>query len=418
MKHLIVENIQELTLILNDFFSKGYSRKSEPNYLSSYNQKVFELACQIYKRGFLNLRQVQTGNHIIPLPSILDKNSFESFFETLPFENYFFIIDENLFQKQPSLQKLIQKNQFLVYQPQETTKSIETVTYFCKSIPENIQIIFALGGGITLDIVGFVAGLLDVKVFYLPSTLLASVDAGIGGKTGVNFFPYGKNQVGLFYEAEKLFCVPEYFLSLPFEDIICGLVEAIKHSWIFGEFTNDHDFILRIYRNKASIEDYSFLVKKNILYKSFIVNQDPFESKDIRTALNLGHTLAHLLEALGEEGFISYFPHGIAVAHGLSFILKSSLIELPNEVKDITSLIHELINKYPIQCHKKLSQNEIEKYLIQDKKNELKNQCSLSLPTYGHFSLSNKQPTYLPVTQNFSLSYISNLMIEYINRFS
>jgi 3-dehydroquinate synthase len=418
MKHLIVDHTRELMIILNDFFLKGYSRKSEPNYLPSYDRNIFALACQIYKRGFLNSCQTQVEIRSIPLPSVLDKSEFEVFFATLSFENCFFIIDENLFLKQPSLQKLIQKNRFLVYSPQETTKSMETVTHFLKSIPENIQTLFALGGGITLDIAGFVAGLLNIKLFYLPSTLLASVDAGIGGKTGVNFFPYGKNQVGLFYEAEKLFCVPEYFFSLPFDDILCGLVEAIKHSWIFGEFANDHDFILRIYHNQASKEDYSFLVRKSILYKSFIVNQDLFESKDIRTSLNLGHTLAHVLEALGEEGTIQYLPHGIAVAHGLSFILKSGLVILPNELSHITNLIHELTDKYPIKVYQELTQNKIEKYLAQDKKNESLHLCSLSLPAYGHFSLLNKQSTHLPVTQNFPLNHISNLMLEYINRFS
>ena len=309
MKHLIVENCQDLIRILDDFFLKGYSRKSEPDCLSSYNRDIFELACQIYKRGFLNFRNSQLECHSIPVPSILEKGEFEIFFANLSVENYFFIIDENLFQKQLSLQKLIQKNNFLLYFPQESTKNIETVTRFLKSIPENTKTLFALGGGITLDIAGFVAGLLKIKIFYLPSSLLASVDAGIGGKTGVNFFPYGKNQVGLFYEAEKLFCVPEYFLSLSFDEIVCGLVEAVKHSWIFGEFSNDLEFILRIYHNQASKKDYSFLVGKSILYKSFIVNQDPFESKDIRTSLNLGHTLAHVLEALGEEETIQKLPH-------------------------------------------------------------------------------------------------------------
>ena len=420
MKHLIVDSTQELKIILNDFFSKGYSRKSVPDCLPSYNREVFDLACQIYKRGFLNFRQAQNENCSIPLPSILSKNEFENFFTSLPLEKCFIIVDENLFLKQPSLKNLIEKNSFLVYSPKETSKSIDTVTHFLKSIPENIEIIFALGGGITLDISGFVAGLINNKIFYLPTTLLSAVDAGIGGKTGVNYFPYGKNQVGLFYEAEKLFCVPEYFMSLSFDDILCGLVEAIKHSWIFGEFANDLEFIQRIYQNQASKDDYSFLVEKSISYKSFVVNQDPFESKDIRTSLNLGHTLAHVLEALAEEGFIQYLPHGIAVAHGLSFIFKSQLVKLPENLESLKTIniIHELTNKYPLKINKKINQFEVEKYLSQDKKNETPNSCSLSLPAYGHFSLSNKQPNYLPVTQIFPLNHISNLMIDYIDFFS
>ena len=417
MKHEILNNVAELNEILNDFFAKGFSRNSKPECQHLYQKKTFELACKVYKRGFLDTKNLEAKKQPIPLPKILNKEAFEAYFEELNLKENFFIVDENLFNKQEALQSLVKKFNHLKYMPNESTKSLDTVIYFINSIPENTKKLIALGGGITLDIAGFVAGLLNIEVYYLPSTLLASVDAGIGGKTGVNFFPYGKNQVGLFYEAKKLFCVPEYFLSLPFESVLCGLVEAIKHSWIFGEFINDKETILNIYNNNCTIDDYSFLVKKSILYKSYIVNQDPFESKDIRTALNLGHTLAHVIEALGESGSIHKLSHGIAVAHGLSFIFKSSLVIIPKEFSEIINLIYELTTKYPIKFYKHLSQNEVERYLIQDKKNETTDFCSLSLPRYGHFNLANSENSYLPVTKNFSIKQISTLMFEHINSF-
>lgn len=414
MKHLLTKNYNDILMILNDFFLKGYTRKSLPEYNPSYNKELFDFACQIYKRGFVSQKQKEDPNHLIPLPKILSQTEFLSFLQNLNISHVFYFIDENLYENQSALKNFLNDKKHILYKPDESTKSIETVNKWIDVLPNDTQLIIVMGGGIILDIVGFIAGLLKIKVYYLPTTLLSSVDAGIGGKTGVNFYPFGKNQIGLFYEAEKLFCVPEYFQTLSQVDIICGLAEAIKHSWIFGEFLNDYESIIKIYQNNSSIEDFYYIISKSIKYKSTIVNLDLYESKDIRTSLNFGHTLAHIIEALAEDHSIQFLPHGIAVAHGLNFIIQSGLVSFSNDHQNMINIIRDITHKYPIVIYNQISQIQIEKYLVQDKKNEDASQCALSLPSYGQFSLVNSNSVFLPVTKKFPVNLISKLMFEYI----
>ncbi|WP_397601408.1 hypothetical protein [Silvanigrella sp.] len=414
MKHLLTKNYNDILMILNDFFLKGYTRKSLPEYNTSYNKELFDFACQIYKRGFVSQKKKEDSKHLIPLPTILSQTDFLNFLQNLNISNVFYFVDENLYAKQSSLTNFLKDKKCLLYKPDESTKCTDTVNKWIEILPNETQLIIVMGGGIILDIVGFIAGLLKIKIYYLPTTLLSSVDAGIGGKTGVNFYPYGKNQIGLFYEAEKLFCVPEYFQTLSQVDIICGLAEAIKHSWIFGEFLNDYDSILKIYHKNSTIEDFFYLISKSIKYKSTIVNLDLYESKDIRTSLNFGHTLAHIIEALAEDHSIQFLPHGIAVAHGLHFIFQSGLVSFSNDQQNMINLIKDITYKYPIIISNQISQIQIEKYLVQDKKNEDASLCALSLPSYGQFSLINSEPIFSPVTKKFPVSLISKLMFEYI----
>ncbi|APJ03628.1 3-dehydroquinate synthase [Silvanigrella aquatica] len=416
MKNIFLNHQIELNEILEDFFTSGYTRKSTPQYSSNYSKEIYNLACKIFKRGFLSECAKKNYHYSIPLPEFVDQQQCEGILNSFSENNSFFIFDENFLKNYDSINNFYKKNvnSSYVYLPNERSKNIDTVYNILSYIPNSTNLIFALGGGITLDIAGFIAALLEIKVYYLPTTLLASIDAGMGGKTGVNYFPYGKNQIGLFYEAEKLLFNPSFFSSLSLENKVCGLIEAIKHSWIFGEFENDISTILKIYKSTASIEDYTYLIKKNILYKSHIVNLDPFELKDIRTSLNLGHTLAHVLESLSDEEFITHISHGIAVAHGLLFLLKKGFLQTASNLNDFEKLIREITENYPVIIKNPIPPHIIERYLSQDKKNYFTASCSLSLPSYGHFSLSNNPATYLSVTQSFPLNQISNLIIQYI----
>lgn len=414
MQHIIINNYREIMKIIDDFFLKKYTRKSIPEFQDNYNKDLFNFACKIYKRGFTSFQNNQYNNFITTTPDFFSKIEFERYISNLSEFKCFFILDENFIKKNILLLNYIEKERYLIFSSTENTKKIETVISLIEQIPDDCKVIVAIGGGIIHDIIGFIAGLLNIKFYYIPSTFLAAIDACIGGKTGVNYSPYGKNQIGLFSQAEKIICVPEYFFTLHFEEILCGLVEAIKHSWIFGEFNNDYTSIINIYNKKYCIDDFLFITKKNILYKSYIVNKDPFELNDIRSALNMGHTFAHILEALAEDSIIHNLPHGIAVAHGLNFVFNLNFLEKPIETKKVINLIFDITNKYPIRIQKIISIEKIKDILIQDKKNENSDHCKLSLPKYSHFSLMDVQKSYLPVLHDFPLEKISNQMFNYI----
>nr|BFD31631.1 3-dehydroquinate synthase family protein [Pigmentibacter ruber] len=416
MKHILSDNYSDILIILNEFFQSGLSRKSKPKYNVKYKKELFDFVCKIYKRGFISQKNDLNFTKSIPIPTIINEFELMKVLNSFNKETVYFFVDRNLYEKQKNISYYLKDKNYLLYSPDETTKSLETVKSWIEILPHSTELLFVMGGGIILDMVGFVAGLLNIKVNYLSTTLLASVDAGIGGKTGVNFYPYGKNQVGLFNEAEKIFCNPEYFQTLTFENIICGLVEAIKQSWIFGEFANDYEAIQKIYQKQNTNAEFLFLVNKNIRYKAYVVNLDLHETKDIRSSLNFGHTLAHILEALGEETYLQTLPHGIAVAHGLYFLVEFNFISISSKHEKMFDIIQDIIRFYPIKIVKDISLEKIESYLMQDKKNEDNKLCQLSLPKYGHFSLDKNTFVDAPITQKYKVTEISDLLFKYIHK--
>lgn len=171
----------------------------------------------------------------------------------------------------------------------------------------------ALGGGTVTDLVGFLAATYcrGVPVIYVPTTLLAMVDASIGGKTGVNT-EYGKNLIGTFTQPHSVWMDIQTLSSLPAKEWHNGLVETIKHSLIadaalFKNLQCNTDIFFKLAESKL-LE----LIYRSVMIKKNIVEQDEKED-GIRQWLNLGHTVGHAIEKL-ENYQIS---HGEAVAIGI-----------------------------------------------------------------------------------------------------
>lgn len=169
--------------------------------------------------------------------------------------------------------------------------------------------LIALGGGVVLDMVGFLAATYcrGLPVIYLPTTLLAMVDASLGGKTGVNT-PYGKNLVGTISSPCSVFLDLDTLQTLPQFEWRNGLVEMVKHALIrdASQFEALHQF-------KYEVSDgLSEVIFKNVLIKKEIVEEDEKE-QGLRQLLNLGHTIGHAIETI-EDYRLS---HGEAVAMGL-----------------------------------------------------------------------------------------------------
>lgn len=173
--------------------------------------------------------------------------------------------------------------------------------------------VVALGGGVVGDIAGFVAATLlrGVPFVQMPTSLLAMVDASVGGKTGVNH-PVGKNLIGAFYQPMAVFMDPGALRTLPARELRGGLAECIKHETI-----RDAAGFAALERNigralALDIEYLAELVAHNVAIKARVVEADPLE-KGERAHLNFGHTFGHAIETLSHYEY----SHGEAVGLGM-----------------------------------------------------------------------------------------------------
>jgi 3-dehydroquinate synthase len=174
--------------------------------------------------------------------------------------------------------------------------------------------VIALGGGICGDTAGFVAAsyLRGVPFIQCPTTLLAMVDASVGGKVGVNL-PAGKNLVGAFYQPQLVVVDTHTLKTLPLRELRCGLAECVKHAVI-----RDGQLFDWIEQNLESImglddETCADLIERNVNIKARVVMADEKES-GVRAHLNFGHTFAHAIES--QAGYGRYH-HGEAVSLGM-----------------------------------------------------------------------------------------------------
>jgi 3-dehydroquinate synthase len=197
----------------------------------------------------------------------------------------------------------------------EEIKTLDTVrdiyAHLISCGTDRSAFIVGVGGGIVCDITGFVAStfLRGVRFGFVATTLLAQVDASVGGKNGVNFSGY-KNLIGLFHQPEFVLCDPELLKTLPQKEISCGLAEIVKHAAIADadlfEYLERHaEGILAL--DRQVIEK---LVRVSVRIKSSIVSRDETE-KGERRRLNFGHTFGHAIEK------VSGVVHGEAVSMGM-----------------------------------------------------------------------------------------------------
>lgn len=187
---------------------------------------------------------------------------------------------------------------------------------------ERSDMIMALGGGVVGDIAGFVAAtfMRGIKFVQIPTTLLAQVDAGLGGKAGINF--QGKNIIGAFHQPCVVLIDPATLATLPPKEFYNGMAEVIKSATIkspglFKFLKQNKGNILK--RKPDTLEEMIGLAAR---IKVGLIARDEREEKGIRTILNYGHTLGHALEEIGR--YRSY-RHGEAVAIGMTVAARISL---------------------------------------------------------------------------------------------
>ena len=172
------------------------------------------------------------------------------------------------------------------------------------------SLLIALGGGVIGDMTGFTASLYQRGIGFvqIPTTLLAQVDASVGGKTGVNN-KYGKNLVGAFYQPEAVYIDTAFLRTLPKREFSSGISEVIKMAIMFDK--DYFDFLIEAdFSDKVTLEK---VIHRSVELKAEVVNLDEKES-GIRAVLNYGHTFGHVIE--NETNYKTYL-HGEAVAIGI-----------------------------------------------------------------------------------------------------
>ncbi len=196
----------------------------------------------------------------------------------------------------------------------EEHKNLETVSRLWKAFLENgldrKSTVIALGGGVICDLAGFAAStyMRGIDWIAVPTTLLAMVDASLGGKTGFDL-PEGKNLIGSFHPPRLVLADPSLLLTLSDRDLRSGMAEVVKHGIIadpelFALCANSLDWV------KNNMEE---IVTRAMAVKIRIIEEDPYE-KGIRATLNLGHTVGHAVELV--SGF--KLSHGEAVSIGMT----------------------------------------------------------------------------------------------------
>lgn len=256
-------------------------------------------------------------------------------------------------------------------EPGEAQKTIESCVEIWQILTElgadKKSVLVGLGGGVINDLGGFVAATYKRGIDFIavPTTLLAMVDAAIGGKNGVDL-GYLKNQIGLISIPKLVLVDVEFLASLPQNEMRSGLAEMLKHGLIFDkpywELFQD--------LSQLDSEYLEVLIVRSIEIKNSIVLQDPTE-KGLRKALNFGHTMGHAIESyfLKNPNKTSLL-HGEAIAIGMQLeaylSVQKGLLE-NNYYREIKSTLRSL---YSAVSFDENDIDEIEKLLIHDKKNE------------------------------------------------
>ena len=225
--------------------------------------------------------------------------------------------------------------------------------------------ILALGGGVVGDLAGFVAAtyMRGIPFVQLPTTLLAMIDASIGGKTGVDTVA-GKNLVGAFHRPRAVIADSSVLATLPANHLRSGLAEAVKHGAIADAhyYGSIDGWLPSILTHPG--EDFRELIARSIEIKASIVRQDEREG-GIRRNLNFGHTLGHAIES--ESGYSLLHGEAIAIGMVLEAKLGESLgVTAPGTVARLRGTLHKA--GLPIATPKSLEANRILAATRSDKK--------------------------------------------------
>lgn len=248
----------------------------------------------------------------------------------------------------------------------ESSKSLEYATHIWKQLiaarATRTDCLVNLGGGMITDLGGFAASLYKrgMRFVHFPTTLLAQVDASIGGKTGVDF-EHIKNTLGTWSQPDAIFVLPDFLDTLDERQVKNGWAEMMKHALIVSpEYWKE---VKQFFPQQLS-----YLIRRSVEIKTAIVRQDPFENK-LRKILNFGHTIGHALESYFMKQAPDTVLHGEAIAAGIicEAWIATRCCGLPGEVfREIENAMNNMFLRLNFS---EKAIPEILEYMMQDKKN-------------------------------------------------
>ena len=253
----------------------------------------------------------------------------------------------------------------------DTHKTLDTLAYVWQQLGHGggsrHSLMVCLGGGMVTDLGGFAASAFKrgIRFINIPTTLLAMVDAAVGGKTGINFDGL-KNEIGVFNESQAVVINTQFLQTLDAENIRSGYAEMLKHALLSGgDLLARHlDFDLA----DPDLPRLQKMVAESIKVKEAIVKTDPHEH-GLRKALNLGHTFGHALESLALEQDRAVL-HGYAVAWGLvcELYLSCTLRQFPESVmRQCVKFIRDYYGTFDFECK---AYDHLYDLMRHDKKNQ------------------------------------------------
>ncbi|MDR0938312.1 MAG: 3-dehydroquinate synthase [Mediterranea sp.] len=252
----------------------------------------------------------------------------------------------------------------------DTHKTLQTLadvwTALSRQGATRHSLLVNLGGGMVTDLGGFAAATFKRGIGYvnIPTTLLAMVDAAVGGKTGINFNGL-KNEIGAFAPASHVIIHTEFLRTLSHREFLSGYAEMLKHGLI-----SDTAHWAELLNFDVGRVDYSALrpmVGRSVEVKRRVVEQDPLE-RGIRKALNLGHTVGHAFESLALASQ-QPVPHGYAVAWGMvcELYLSHLLTGFPRQkMRQTIQFVKENYGTFAFDCQQ---YDTLYDYMTHDKKN-------------------------------------------------
>jgi len=299
---------------------------------------------------------IQANNY----PIVIGENSLTSFSFT-DYSQIAILVDENTkrdcFSKLPKLDNSI----IIEIKSGEENKNINTCNFIWEQLTkynfDRNSLLINLGGGVIGDMGGFCASTYKrgIDFIQIPTTLLAMVDASIGGKLGINFNVL-KNQIGIFSYPKTVLINPLFLETLPDNQLKSGFAEVVKHALI-----SDRNLWNRLRNTSFEEQNWEEIIETSIQIKNKIVLSDPLE-KGERKQLNFGHTFGHAIESY-------YLEKGTSILHGEA-VFMGILLEI--EISSLSDLVKSEIKKYILSsfslphCPNK---SDLIKYLKNDKKN-------------------------------------------------
>lgn len=297
------------------------------------------------------------------------KESLQHLFHTQTFSQVGVLVDENTARYcYPLLEGKLPEHTVYEIRSGELHKNLTTCTniweWLTRKSFDRKALLINLGGGVIGDMGGFCAATYKrgIRFVNLPTTLLAQVDASVGGKLGVDFQGF-KNHIGIFEEPLQVVIFPEFLKTLPERELRSGFAEVIKHSLIA-----DAAYWPEIERYAWEDQNWPAHIQHSIRVKSSVVDQD-FREGGLRKILNFGHTIGHAIESFYLDTADPWL-HGEAIAAGMicESYLSQKYCAMPAEaVQRIERFIHRIFG------YRALDESSLEiiaGMALQDKKNE------------------------------------------------